>query len=152
MIREEPFFYGKSIGETRGKAVFLHPRPGDEGPGAAGQRTADLCGHPRVYGNLRRLLTKDLLIKTERLENGVKQCEYRIDPRRIAAWLPGQETLLGEGRNVTHPGQETLPGEGRNVTHPGQKTLPGTGKKLAHPGTETEPGAVKKLAHPGTET
>ena len=94
---------------------------------------------PTVMSCLGRLQTKDLLIKKERWENGVKLCEYRVNLQRIAAFLPGQEILPGEGKKSSYPGQETLPGADKNFSHPGQETLRGEGKKSAFPGQETLP-------------
>ena len=88
---------------------------------------------------LRRLLTKDLLIKTERLEKGVKLCAYRINPGRITPYLTGAETGPGAVKKPDCPGAETEPGAVKKPDCPGAETEPGAVKKLVRPGTETEP-------------
>ena len=87
---------------------------------------------PTVMESLRRLLAKELLIKKERFEKGVKLCEYRVNAARLPAGSAGQETLPGEGK-------EALPGEGKKPSRPGQESLPGAVKKSYPSGKETFP-------------
>ena len=94
---------------------------------------------PTVMGCLGKLLKKDLLIKKERLENGVKLCEYRINQPRITALVPGFEALQEGDKKLSRPVQETLTAPGKNLTRPGQEILTGEGKKLECPGQEILP-------------
>ena len=78
---------------------------------------------PTVITCLRRLLEKDLLRKQERIEKGVRLCEYRIDPRTLAAYLPGKEILPEAVKEFFHPGKEILPEEVKEFYQPRQETL-----------------------------
>lgn len=126
---------------------------------AGGQMTGGLqylcrrtgASRTTVMEGLRKLLVKDLLVKTVKTVNGVRYCEYRANEARLAALLPGQISLP-EGQKPSHPGQETVPGEGRKPSHPGQETVLGEGRKPSHPGQETAPGWAGNLTGPGQET
>lgn len=94
---------------------------------------------PTVMAGLRKLLEKDLLIKTEKTVNGVRYCEYRVNESRLAALLPGKVSLPGEDKNLSQAGQKSLPGEDKNLSQPGQEALPGQERNLTGPGQETFP-------------
>ena len=114
---------------------------------AGGQMTGGLqylCGQtgatkPTVMKSLRRLLAKDLLVKTVKTVKGVRYCEYRVNEARLSALLPEIESLPGEDKNLSHPVQNTLPGVDKKVSHPGQKTLPGQERNFTETGKETFP-------------
>ena len=92
-----------------------------------------------VMEGLRKLLVKDLLVKTVKTVNGVRYCEYRVNEARLSALLPEIESLPGEDKNLSHPVQNTLPGVDKKVSHPGQETAPGWAGNLTGPGQETVP-------------
>ncbi len=94
---------------------------------------------PTVMEGLRRLVAKDLLIKTAKTVNGTRYCEYRVNGSRLASLLPGQISLPEAGKHLSHPGQDTLPEADKNLSLPVQESLPGRERNVTEAGQETFP-------------
>ena len=107
---------------------------------------------PTVMECLRRLVARDLLVKTVKMVNGVRYCEYRVNEARLSALLPEKDSLPGEDKKAYRPGPDSVPGEDQKAYRPGPDSVPGEDKKAYRPGPDSVPGEDKKTSHPGQKT
>lgn len=77
---------------------------------------------PTIIKALKELVDAGLLIKGERLENGVRQCTYQVSLEVVKKlYWGGKETLPGVVKNLKRGGKDSLMGGGKE-TLPNNKT------------------------------